>query len=173
MASQLKTENMFDLLDNQEINENENDGVCVILEKHFELPATEMPELPSNRGFICGGLKHYGQQQAVDKCENVELVDLDNCQVHRFARKSHAVFSLERDFISSTQMVPCPEELNGRFCSQRGEKTHRLHHYHFATQEHGRYVQGKLVCRYSRTDPNNLCWERHNAQHAKIFIHVE
>ena len=93
-----------------------------------------------------------------------------------------------RRFATSKKMVVCSNELkNNGVCDLRWDEDHNNHHYHF-TKRHfnGKpyYTQKwiypdnatpydilKPVCRYSLTDDAHLCWERHNAEHNRVFAH--
>jgi hypothetical protein len=137
----------------------------------------KLDDLPCNQGRIIDGDKFYGRLDVKENPHRVELVDPNNDELHAWHRKGHSLFKLDpetgtRQYVTSEQMVPCPQEAATGVCRQRFDKAHRKHHFHYTFPspvfEPG---TGKPVCRYSLTNPNILCWEHTNPEHVKAFHH--
>ncbi len=136
----------------------------------------ELEYMPSNKGYIVGGQKIYGDL-ANSNPQRVELLDVETDKVHVWHRHGHTVYVQEvgkdkasLQYETSNQMLPCPKEAKEGFCSERFQEEHHKFFYHDC---HGRprFHQGKPVCRYSQKDQENLCWERYNAEHNKNYHH--
>ena len=135
----------------------------------------QIENIPSNKGYIFAGQKIYGDLPASDS-QRVELLDVETEKVHIWHRHGHTVLVKDDKaslrYETSNQMIPCPEEAMGDCCSQRFQPDHHKFFYHYC-HARPRFHQGKPVCRYSRKDQENLCWERFNSEHNKNYHHCE
>lgn len=148
--------------------------------------------VPANCAILVNNRKHWGDAEVTDPDTSV-VVDPDTREIHTWRRGGYHRWMLAdgesvskaweqesairrgRKFSASRQMKPCPNELafDGE-CSHRFDKKHGEWYYHFAKRtRYGEvvYVNGRPLCRYSRTDRTSLCWERHNGPHVCLFHH--
>lgn len=142
--------------------------------------------VPRNCGYMINGRKVKGSLNKVILSGQEVYVDPDTREIHVFTRRGYQRWMLAdgesvdsaftvlsavrrgRMFCTSRAKVVCPDEEKNGVCRSI-DRDHRRHHYHFAS---GRFDSGgKPICRYSRTDEGNLCWERYSARHCKVFAH--
>ncbi len=139
-----------------------------------------LENMPANRGFVLDGKKFYGRQPAVEGGTTVELFNYDTGILERWHRKGHSEFELvkcedgfhERHYKTSQAVFSCREEMTYGECKKRFEPEHRKFHFHFCHYP-ARFHEGRPVCRYSRTDKDNLCWEKDSASHNLLFHHMD
>lgn len=132
----------------------------------------ELENMPCNQGYIFAGQKIYGYLPTSDE-NKVQLLDVHSDLVHVWRRHGHTVCVQDNGklrYETSNQMLPCSQEAKYGYCDHRFEYEHRKYFYHYGYAK-PRYHQGKPVCRYSRTDKDNLCWERFNVVHIKHYHH--
>jgi hypothetical protein len=162
-----KTQNMFEILADEG-----SECVVKLTPDYVDMTRnadTLIRTLPHNVGMV------KGQREVRDDGMQVKLLDPETNELHVWHRKGHTLFRLDpetgaQQYLSSEQMVPCSHEMKYGFCPQRDDVSHRKHNFHF-TYTRSRFCGIKPVCRYSQNDKNNLCWERFNAEHNKVFHH--
>lgn len=134
---------------------------------------TTLENIPCNQGYMFGGEKFYGDLPCIHP-EKVQFLDVERNYIHVWSRNGHSVFITEGDrlvYQNSNSMSVCPYERQYGFCQHRFDSKHRQNYYHYA-YANPKFYQGKLVCRYSLTDKNHLCWERRNADHIHMYHHM-
>jgi len=168
--------------------------------KHITIPASNLSNslsgdfpslsnpntIPSNRGYIVGSNKTYGKAPAVQKGNNVKLIDSSG-NTHKWSRKAfvqgklkHKVTDSEgwttcssTEFVQSRQMYPCPYELKHKgFCLVESDPEHRKYFYHYAKLPLTYNKEGRVRCRYANHCEGTKCWEAHNSEHCSVFYHA-
>lgn len=132
---------------------------------------TDLENMPSNKGYIFSGQKFYGDLNSNDHT-HVELFDVDTNKFYIWNRHGCVTLSDKKSYETSNKMLPCPTEAKTGYCSQRFHPDHHKFFYHYCHFK-PRIYQGKLICKYSLTNKETLCWERFNAEHNKNYHHCE
>jgi len=145
--------------------------------------------IPSNRGYIIDGKRHYGCGDLVNKGKDVVMID-SNRHLHVWLRRGYLENELNdndtdwccwtslprQKLVTSRGMRPCPAELaNSGRCLDRFDPEHRKYFYHFANYRKGSLIvkDGLVRCKYHTKGDKWQCWEKHNGEHARVFYHED
>ena len=145
--------------------------------------------IPSNRGYIIDGKKHYGGGDLVNKGKDIVMID-SNRHLHVWLRQGYLEKELDENdtdwdcwtslqrqkLVVSRRMSPCRFELaNDGMCPNRFDPDHCKYFYHFSKYKNGSLINnnGLVLCKYHTKGDKLECWEKHNGEHARVFYHED